>query len=196
MRNTTRIKLAGIVLLVLAVGGVAGIAAAQTLNRGSDKFTDIPAGHWADEAVGWAVANGITTGTSDTTFSPNGTLTRAQMVTFLHRYHRNVAGGASTMPSSVRMFTGEGTKRVSTDGHIEAGIYDLRFNVDGDDRARIRVEIFDSDGSCVLAIDRVEYNWRGSASFVVGDSSYRECQPGTLWFQVTTIPRSAWTLSF
>ena len=37
------------------------------------------------EAVMWAVANGITNGTSDTTFSPDDDCTRAQIVTFLYR---------------------------------------------------------------------------------------------------------------
>ena len=52
---------------------------------GSDTFTDIPKGHYADQAIGWAVAQGITTGTTTTTFSPNRPLTRAHTVTFLYR---------------------------------------------------------------------------------------------------------------
>lgn len=48
-------------------------------------FTDVPAGSASYMAVGWAVEQGITTGTSDTTFSPNGTCTRAEIVTFLYR---------------------------------------------------------------------------------------------------------------
>ena len=48
-------------------------------------FTDIPAGSYYYDAVLWAVENGITKGTSDTTFSPNDTCTRAQIVSFLWR---------------------------------------------------------------------------------------------------------------
>ena len=48
-------------------------------------FTDIPAGSYYYDAVLWAVENGITKGTSDTTFSPNMTCTRAQIVAFLWR---------------------------------------------------------------------------------------------------------------
>ena len=48
-------------------------------------FTDVPAGSYYYDAVLWAVENGITKGTSDTTFSPNMTCTRAQIVTFLYR---------------------------------------------------------------------------------------------------------------
>lgn len=43
-------------------------------------FTDV-----SSDAVDWALANGVTSGTSDTTFSPNDTCTRAQIVTFLYR---------------------------------------------------------------------------------------------------------------
>ena len=49
-------------------------------------FTDVPKGEWYADAVAWAVANSITRGTGDgTTFSPNDTCTRAQIVTFLYR---------------------------------------------------------------------------------------------------------------
>ena len=37
-------------------------------------------------AVTWAVKNGITSGTTATTFSPNNDCTRAQIVTFLYRF--------------------------------------------------------------------------------------------------------------
>jgi len=52
---------------------------------GSDTFTDIPNGHQADRPIGWAAANRITTGTGQGRFDPDGTVTRAQIVTFLHR---------------------------------------------------------------------------------------------------------------
>ena len=45
-------------------------------------FTDVPAGSYYYDAVLWAVENGITKGTSNTTFSPNMTCTRAQIVHF------------------------------------------------------------------------------------------------------------------
>ena len=48
-------------------------------------FTDVPVGSYYYDAVLWAVENGITKGTSDTTFSPNDTCTRAQIVSFLWR---------------------------------------------------------------------------------------------------------------
>lgn len=48
-------------------------------------FTDVPADAYYYDAVMWAVQNGITSGTSDTTFSPGQTCTRAQIITFLYR---------------------------------------------------------------------------------------------------------------
>ena len=48
-------------------------------------FTDVPADCYYYNAVLWAVENGITTGTSETTFSPDAYCTRAQLVTFLWR---------------------------------------------------------------------------------------------------------------
>ena len=48
-------------------------------------FVDVPSDAYYADAVEWAVKNGITLGTSDTTFSPNLGCTRAQVVTFLWR---------------------------------------------------------------------------------------------------------------
>lgn len=52
---------------------------------GSTNFTDVPGGADYAKAVAWAVDAGVTNGTSATTFSPNDTCTRGQIVTFLHR---------------------------------------------------------------------------------------------------------------
>ena len=61
-------------------------------------FVDVPEGSYYEEAVAWAVENGITKGTSDTTFEPNGICTRAQAVTFLWRAAGSPAPKTSTMP--------------------------------------------------------------------------------------------------
>ncbi|MGN1346957.1 MAG: S-layer homology domain-containing protein, partial [Eubacteriales bacterium] len=55
--------------------------AAGTVNP----FTDVTADAYYADAVLWAVENGITMGTSDTTFSPDADCTRAQIVTFIWR---------------------------------------------------------------------------------------------------------------
>lgn len=51
----------------------------------SASFTDVPVTAKYSQAVAWAVSKGVTSGTSATTFSPDTTCTRAQIVTFLYR---------------------------------------------------------------------------------------------------------------
>ena len=48
-------------------------------------FTDVESNAFCAEAVAWAVENGVTNGTTDSTFSPSNGCTRAQIVTFLFR---------------------------------------------------------------------------------------------------------------
>lgn len=60
--------------------------AGQPEVTGENPFTDVPDGQWYTDAVLWAAENGITDGTSETTFSPNNPLTREQMATFLYRF--------------------------------------------------------------------------------------------------------------
>ena len=52
---------------------------------GSDLFDDVPAGHWADEEIGWAVANGLMDGVADRRFGVAGVVPRWEIVTFLFR---------------------------------------------------------------------------------------------------------------
>ena len=65
---------------------------------GNNPFIDVPAGSYYEDAVIWAVDKGITTGTSATTFNPNGICTRAQAVTFLWRAAGSPAPKSSAMP--------------------------------------------------------------------------------------------------
>ena len=52
---------------------------------GSNPFTDVAAGRFYYDAVLWAVENGITNGMTATTFAPDTSCTRGQIVTFLYR---------------------------------------------------------------------------------------------------------------
>jgi hypothetical protein len=65
-------------------------------------FADIPVGSYYYDAVLWAVENGITKGTSDTTFSPNMTCTRAQIVAFLWRSEKSPAAGTANPFADVK----------------------------------------------------------------------------------------------
>ena len=58
-------------------------------------MTDVVSGSYYEKAVAWAIENGITTGTTATTFSPDATCTRAQAVTFLARALKAKAASAA-----------------------------------------------------------------------------------------------------
>ena len=59
-------------------------------------FTDVAADAYYAQAVLWAVENGITNGTSETTFGPDQTCTRAHAVAFLYRMSGSPAAAGST----------------------------------------------------------------------------------------------------
>ena len=65
-------------------------------------FTDVPVGSYYYDAVLWAVENGITEGTSNTTFSPNMTCSRAQIVAFLWRSEKSPAAGTANPFADVK----------------------------------------------------------------------------------------------
>ena len=89
-----------------SVGAVRGytfqnISSAHTIEVSfvpASTFADVPAGSYYEEAVSWAVANGITAGTGASRFSPDGACTRAQAVTFLWRAAGSPAPKTSVMP--------------------------------------------------------------------------------------------------
>ena len=60
-------------------------AAGSPTVTGANPFTDVASNAYYAQAVQWAVAQGITSGTSETTFSPDGTCTRAQAVALIYR---------------------------------------------------------------------------------------------------------------
>ncbi len=62
---------------------------------GTSAFTDVPASAYYAKAVAWAVENGITDGTSETTFSPDAPCTRGQSMTFLYRARKGAANAST-----------------------------------------------------------------------------------------------------
>ena len=78
--NNTCTRGQSVTLLYRAMG-----TAPTTVNG----FTDVAAGDFYAEAVAWAVENGVTNGTSASTFSPNAGCARAQIVTFLYRAYQS-----------------------------------------------------------------------------------------------------------
>lgn len=73
---------------VKMLAGVAGVADDE-LNYNSSSFTDVEPGSWYEPYVNWAVENGVTTGTSATTFSPTANITREQMAVMIYRFAQN-----------------------------------------------------------------------------------------------------------
>ena len=69
----------GVTFLYRALGK---LAAAQA------GFTDVAADSYYADAVNWAAENGVTNGISETLFGPDGSCTRAQIVTFLYRAYQ------------------------------------------------------------------------------------------------------------
>ena len=65
-------------------------------------MSDVPEGSYYTEAVRWALSEGITTGTTENTFSPDSECTRAQAVAFLFRY---AASEAVTLQELVSGFS-------------------------------------------------------------------------------------------
>ena len=76
----------------------------KTLVDSSKMFTDVPANKWFKHYVDYSVTYGIFTGTSDTTFSPNDNITRAQFVQVLANLegvdtsNRNINSGFTDVP--------------------------------------------------------------------------------------------------
>ena len=96
-------------------------------------FADIPVGSYYYDAVLWAVENGITKGTSDTTFSPNMTCSRAQIVAFLWRSEKSPAAGTANPFADVKStayYAGAGLWAVKED--ITKGTTNTTFSPNAD----------------------------------------------------------------
>ena len=79
-----------------------------------NRFTDVPDSHWAHDAIEYVVDEGLFAGTSDTTFNPEGTMTRAMLWVVLARMD-----GVNTNASS-----GEAWYQPGLDWAVENGISD------------------------------------------------------------------------
>lgn len=71
---------------IVVVVGIAATAAAQTTSR----FSDVPAGHDAYEAIHWAADVGLTAGWPDGTFRPEQPLHRSHAIVFIDRFYEQV----------------------------------------------------------------------------------------------------------
>ena len=123
----------------------------------TNPFTDVRTSDYYYDAVLWAADNGVTGGTSATTFSPNVTVTRAQMVTFLWRAH------GSPKATGANPFTDVST----SDYYYDAVLWAVANGVTSGTSA----DTFGPDAAVTRA-QAVTFQWRAAGSPVVSGSSF------------------------
>ena len=197
------IKILAIAATAVAVASsaIVGTVAAQT----SQLFDDVPRGHYAHDAIEWAVENGITVGCGDgTNFCPTKTLNRAQMVTFLKRYHDKfgTSGGTGSAGSDAVVgsegITFRGTSsRITNSVQLTTGRWRIDFDADHDSRlALLEVIALGEAGEDVLLVDEVVSGntYSDTVLFRVSSGS-GTLDPGKVWFEINTRTDAEWTLT-
>ena len=123
-------------------------------------FVDVPTSAYYYDAVYWVAENGVTYGTSATTFSPDVIVSRAQMVTFLWRAH-----GSPAPRSSVNPFTD-----ITSDMYY----YDaVLWAVENGVTNGISATTFSPDATVTRA-QAVTFQWRAAGSPAVSGSNFAD----------------------
>lgn len=193
------------VTAVVASMAIVGTVAAQPGQR----FADVPRTHYAYESIEWAVTNEITQGCGDgRNFCPANTLNRAQMVTFLKRYHDKFhgtstgSGGNGNDDDPIEVTLSEfGTDEVSV--VLPEGRYRVEFTLQhdmalADDFTMVRVTAEDADRREVTLVTQgfaspfsgTAESFTSRATLDVG-TRLREMDPGRIYFSVTLTPKDA-----
>ena len=86
---------------------LAGLAKADVSKYPATPFRDVPESAWYAPCVNWALANGIVSGTSATTFSPDASITRQDLAVMLYRYTQRYS--IALQQQTVTPFTDEGS---------------------------------------------------------------------------------------
>lgn len=195
----------GTTAVALVSLAIVGTVAAQTLQL----FDDVPRGHYAYDAVQWAVENGITQGCGDgRNFCPEEPLHRAHMVTFLKRYHDKFGSSASpdgdtssgtgtTGTRAEYMLDGWGSDEESIS--LPAGRYSVSFALEYDDGNQnlndefvsVTLRVEDSNGRTRTLIDSTRgdlsnnttKSFADRASFDIG-TRLGQLDPGRIYFTV------------
>ena len=106
-------------------------AAGSPEPKSGSSFADVAADAYYAKAVAWAVENGITKGTSETTFHPDETCTRAQGVTFLYRALGKLAAAqAGFTDVSADSYYADAVNWAAENG-VTKGISETLFGPDG-----------------------------------------------------------------
>lgn len=197
-RLRTALAIAAVTAVVASMA-IVGTVAAQPGQR----FSDVPRTHYAYTSIEWAVENGITQGCGDgRNFCPADTLNRAQMVTFLKRYHDKFHGTTAddsddSSDLDEYMLSGIGTdeERVS----LPAGRYRVELDLlhtgpiqtdfdkvtltveDSDGRTETPIEVDTTSGGGFSATAK---SLTSRANIIVGDR-LGDLDPGRIYFKVT-----------
>ena len=133
-------------------------------------FTDVPDDAYYAASVQWAVAHEITSGTGDgTTFSPNETCSKAQILTFL--WHAN----GSPNPTAANPFSDIKTD----DYYYKAALWAA-------ENSLISGSTFNANTDCTRAMT-VEYLWKAAGSPTpTGKASFTDVLPGAEFAQAVT----------
>ena len=134
-------------------------------------FTDVSEDAYYADAVLWAVANGVTYGTSATTFSPDMAVSRAQMVTFLWRAH------GSPKATGANPFTDVST----SDYYYDAVLWAVANGVTNGTSATT----FSPD-MAVTRAQAVTFQWRAAGSPVVSGSSFGDVATDAYYVNAVT----------
>lgn len=85
------------IMIAAILMGLCGVVAIHIPAVSGSPFVDVPADAWYSDAVRWAFDQGITNGTDATHFSPNKTITRAEVVTMLYRMSKDPEQGTNVI---------------------------------------------------------------------------------------------------
>ena len=134
-------------------------------------FVDVSTSDYYYDAVLWAVENGVTNGTSATTFGPNMAVSRAQMVTFLWRAH------GSPKATGTNPFTDVST----SDYYYDAVLWAVANGVTNGTSATT----FSPD-MAVTRAQAVTFQWRAAGSPVVSGSSFGDVATDAYYVNAVT----------
>lgn len=161
----------------LTIKGIKNLSVFAVLSGGEETvetenpFVDVFASDYYFNAVLWAVANGVTAGTSDITFSPDVTVSRAQMVTFLWRAAGSPAAEGSNpfTDVSVSDYYYDAVLWAVTNG-VTAGTSDTTFSPDAP----------------VSRAQAVTFQWRAAGGPAVSGESFADIPEGAYYAPAVT----------
>ena len=100
---------AQLVSILYRMQGEPTTVAGYELSKLRAPFDDVPRGQWYTDAIWWAKLTGVVSGTSATTFDPNGEITREQLAVILYNYTQQFAPGSIPAAGSLAGFPDAGS---------------------------------------------------------------------------------------